>query len=89
MKSYEFSLPMVDGPTCIASAWAKTPVALSTSKKEATKAKIRALLKARNALIVAHYYVDGDIQDLAMETGGFVADSLEMARFAKSTPPRI
>jgi quinolinate synthase len=83
MKSYEFSLPMVDGPTCIASAWAKTPIALSTSEKEETKAKIRDLLKARNAVIVAHYYVDGDIQDLAMETGGFVADSLEMARFGR------
>jgi len=83
MKSYEFSLPMVDGPTCIASAWAKTPVVLSASEKEDIKAKIRTLLKARNAVIVAHYYVDGDIQDLAMETGGFVADSLEMARFGR------
>jgi len=86
MKSYEFSLPMVDGPTCIASAWAKTPVTLSTSEKEETKAKIRSLLKARNAVIVAHYYVDGDIQDLAMETGGFIADSLEMARFGRDHP---
>ncbi len=86
MKSYEFSLPMVDGPTCIASAWAKTPVALSNSEKEETKAKIRTLLKARNAVIVAHYYVDGDIQDLALETGGFVADSLEMARFGRNHP---
>jgi quinolinate synthase len=86
MKSYEFSLPMVDGPTCIASAWAKTPVTLSTSEKEETKAKIRSLLKARNAVIVAHYYVDGDIQDLAMATGGFVADSLEMARFGRDHP---
>ena len=83
MKSYEFSLPMVDGPTCIASAWAKTPVVLSAFEKEDIKEKIRALLKARNAVIVAHYYVDGDIQDLAMETGGFVADSLEMARFGR------
>ena len=86
LKSYEFSLPSIDGPTCISSAWAKTPVALSNSEKSAIKDKIRALLKARNAVIVAHYYVDGDIQDLAMETGGFVADSLEMARFGKDHP---
>jgi quinolinate synthase len=30
---------------------------------------------------VAHYYTDGDLQELADETGGCVADSLEMARF--------
>ena len=85
-KSYEFSLPVVDGPTCIASAWAKTPILLSTAEKESTKSKIRALLKERQAVIVAHYYVDGDIQDLAWETGGFVADSLEMARFGREHP---
>jgi quinolinate synthase len=32
---------------------------------------------------VAHYYVDGDLQDLAQQTGGCVADSLEMARFGR------
>jgi len=83
VKSYEFSLPTVDGPTCIASAWAKVPTPLTSAEKEITKNKIRALLKARNAVIVAHYYVDGDIQDLALETGGIVADSLEMARFGR------
>jgi len=35
---------------------------------------------------VAHYYVDGDLQDLALETGGLVADSLEMARFGRDHP---
>jgi quinolinate synthase len=35
----------------------------------------------QNAVLVAHYYVDGDLQALAEETGGYVADSLEMARF--------
>jgi quinolinate synthase len=33
--------------------------------------------------LVAHYYVDGDLQDLALETGGCVSDSLEMARFGR------
>ena len=41
------------------------------------------LLKAHDAVLVAHYYVDGDLQDLALETGGIVADSLEMARFGR------
>lgn len=45
------------------------------------EAKITALLQERNAAIVAHYYTDPAIQALAEATGGFVADSLEMARF--------
>jgi quinolinate synthase len=32
-------------------------------------------------VLVAHYYVDSEIQELADATGGCVADSLEMARF--------
>ncbi|MFT5112241.1 MAG: quinolinate synthase [Parasphingorhabdus sp.] len=43
--------------------------------------RIRELLAAQNAVLVAHYYVDEEIQDLADSTGGCVADSLEMARF--------
>ena len=35
------------------------------------------------AVLVAHYYVDADLQDLAEETGGCVSDSLEMARFGR------
>lgn len=38
-------------------------------------------LKALNATLVAHYYTDSHIQRLAEATGGFVSDSLEMARF--------
>ena len=45
------------------------------------KARIKALLKAEDAVLVAHYYTDEAIQELAEETGGCVADSLEMARF--------
>lgn len=82
-KSYEFSLPSVAGPTCIANAWAKTPNPVSADEKELLKASIVAALKKRQAVIVAHYYVDSDIQDLAMQTGGFVADSLEMSRFGR------
>jgi quinolinate synthase len=32
---------------------------------------------------VSHYYVHPDLQDLAVETGGIVSDSLEMARFGR------
>jgi quinolinate synthase len=45
--------------------------------------RIVAELRARDAVLVAHYYVAGDLQDLALETGGCVADSLEMARFGR------
>ncbi|WP_027967707.1 quinolinate synthase NadA [Halomonas halocynthiae] len=48
---------------------------------EAQIEEIRRLLKANNAVLVAHYYTDDAIQHLAEATGGCVADSLEMARF--------
>tara|TARA_Y100000992_G_scaffold83177_1_gene53097 strand:+ start:249 stop:1229 length:981 start_codon:yes stop_codon:yes gene_type:complete len=43
--------------------------------------KIKDLLIANDAKIVAHYYVDELVQQLAEDTGGFVSDSLEMARY--------
>ena len=84
LKSYEFSLPSVEGPTCLANAWAKTPQTIKPQEKVIIKNRIKKLLLERNAVIVAHYYVDAEIQDLAIETGGFVADSLEMARFGRN-----
>ena len=51
------------------------------AEDEARVAEIKQLLKANNAVLVAHYYTDDAIQQLAEETGGCVADSLEMARF--------
>lgn len=45
--------------------------------------QIKQQLKAQNAVLVAHYYTDPTIQALAEETGGCVADSLEMARFGR------
>jgi quinolinate synthase len=59
------------------------PVPLSDARKAELKAEITAQLKVRDAVLIAHYYVDGEIQDLAEATGGFVSDSLEMARFGK------
>lgn len=57
------------------------PAPLSDVEQEAYKTRIKALLKEKNAVLVAHYYTDPEIQALAEETGGCVADSLEMARF--------
>jgi len=57
------------------------PVPLSLDEKQSYKEKIKQLLIEKNAVLVAHYYTDPEIQALAEETGGCVADSLEMARF--------
>src|SRR4051812_15454949 len=43
--------------------------------------EIDALKKEKNAAILAHYYVDGDLQDIADYTG----DSLKLARDATQT----
>ncbi len=51
------------------------------AEDEARVEEIKRLLEANNAVLVAHYYTDDAIQQLAEETGGCVADSLEMARF--------
>lgn len=53
----------------------------TATEKHLLLERIKRLLKQHNAVLVAHYYVDGDLQALAEETGGCVADSLEMARF--------
>lgn len=55
-------------------------------KKERVKQQIKDLLKEQNAVLVAHYYVDADLQELAEETGGYVSDSLDMAKFGKEHP---
>jgi len=54
---------------------------LSGEEIEDYKRRIKDLLIRENAVLVAHYYTDDAIQDLAEETGGCVSDSLEMARF--------
>ncbi|MGQ8367149.1 quinolinate synthase NadA [Glaciecola sp. 1036] len=59
------------------------PAPLSVDKQQALMSEIKALLKAQNATLVAHYYTDPIIQALAEETGGCVSDSLEMARFGR------
>jgi len=58
----------------------------SDAERTELRHRIRQLLTERDAVLVAHYYVDSEIQDLAEETGGTVADSLEMARFGSNHP---
>lgn len=86
IKTVEFERPSADGASCVASAWAKVPESLQPHQRSALKDRIRRLLKEKQAVLVAHYYVDADLQDLAEETGGCVSDSLEMARFGRDHP---
>ena len=63
-----------------------SPAFLTDARRQELRTDIKRLLAERDAVLVAHYYVAGDIQDLADETGGCVADSLEMARFGRDHP---
>ena len=58
----------------------------SDSERTRLRARIKQLLNEKDAVLVAHYYVDAEIQELAEDTGGTVADSLEMARFGANHP---
>ena len=49
------------------------------------KAEIRRLAKEKNAVIMAHYYVDGEVQDIA----DFIGDSLALAQQAAKTDADI
>lgn len=68
-------------------AWARVPPEPSPDERIALKERIRRLLRehdgGRGAVMVSHFYVHPDLQDLAEETGGIVSDSLEMARFGR------
>jgi quinolinate synthase len=60
-----------------------TPVAIGAEERESMRADVISMLKKQDAVLVAHYYTPAIIQDIALETGGCVADSLEMARFCR------
>ena len=62
------------------------PARLTDTEKQQYIEQIKQLLKEKDAVLVAHYYTDPEIQALAEETGGFVGDSLEMARFGNQHP---
>jgi quinolinate synthase len=87
IKTVEYDHPQA-GLSCTAQAWARAPETPTADERSELKDKIRRLLKEREAVLVAHYYVDADIQDLAEETGGCVSDSLEMARFGRDHPAK-
>ena len=54
---------------------------LEAPEREKLVAKIKRLLIEQDATLVAHYYTSPELQELADATGGYVSDSLDMARF--------
>lgn len=88
VKEIDYEQPQSDGAAsgsvCATKhVWARVPVEPTALQRAALKDQIRRLLKEKNAVMVSHYYVHPDLQDLAEETGGLVSDSLEMARFGR------
>ena len=43
--------------------------------------EVKKFLDVNDAKLISHYYVDSEIQRLTEDTGGCVADSLQMAKF--------
>jgi len=90
MNTYPYDAPVLSADkriaiqTGIEYAKAKLPADLPRSERLQVEANIKQLLQEHNAALVAHYYVDPFIQDLALATGGCVGDSLEMARFGQA-----
>ena len=56
-------------------------IARSTPKGVELITEIQRLKKEKNAVILAHYYVDGEIQELA----DYVGDSLGLSQAAEKT----
>ncbi len=82
------TIPIVDETQldCARAEAASQRAEYSPGEREALIKKIKQLLQEQDAVLVAHYYTDFDLQQLAEETGGYVADSLEMARFGNEHP---
>lgn len=62
---------------------------LASDEKEALIRHIRRLLVEQDAKLVAHYYTAPELQELADASGGYVSDSLDMARFGHESKAAI
>ncbi|MGA8148887.1 MAG: quinolinate synthase NadA [Gallionellaceae bacterium] len=69
-------------------AWARKPREPGPEEKAELLARVKSLLQEQDAVLVAHYYVHPDLQDLAEATGGLVSDSLDMANFGHQHPAK-
>lgn len=73
----QFSIKTIEYP------FPAKPAVLSHVEQQHYVQEIKTLLKQNNAVLIAHYYTDPEIQALAEQTGGCISDSLEMARFGR------
>ena len=71
-----------------AHAWAKRPHEPAAGEKAELIARIKRMLQEQDAVLVSHYYVHPDLQDLAEASGGIVSDSLDMANFGHQHPAK-
>lgn len=65
------------------------PAVLSAAQESLLLEEIADLLSSKRAKVVAHYYTDSALQDLAEASNGFVGDSLEMARYGRDCDAEI
>ncbi len=89
LKEVDYEQPQGDPSSQVCAtrhAWARVPVEPNQLERARLKEAIRHMLREKDAVMVSHYYVHPDLQDLAEETGGLVSDSLEMARFGRDHP---
>ena len=49
------------------------------------KKSIKSLLDEKNGVLISHYYVDEEIQELTEDLGGCVSDSLQMAKVGQNS----
>ncbi len=88
MNKNSISIPYDHPGLVTATAWASVPDLPDEQEKSELIARIRRLLIEQDAVLVAHYYVHADLQDLAEATGGIVSDSLDMANFGHKHPAK-
>jgi quinolinate synthase len=85
----DYEHPDAEQAGCIVTAaWAKVPREPEALEKPALIARIKRMLKEQDAVLLSHYYVHPDLQDLAESTGGIVSDSLDMANFGHQHPAK-
>ena len=61
---------------------------LPAAERQELGERIKRLLEEQDAVLVAHYYTDAELQLVADVTGGHVSDSLDMARFGHESDAR-
>ena len=85
----DYDFPDTAQTSCsTAHAWAKKPREPNADEKTELIARIKRMLTEQEAVLVSHYYVHPDLQDLAEATGGIVSDSLDMANFGHQHPAK-